>query len=439
MNITSENEMTKPGTPHWYKCLLVVLGTLRLVTSVDALPFTYQDGDLCLGFRKTGTYVGNYEIVVDLGPVLNYINLSAGTSSNLNQFAASQVDPDSYPNLTNLQWSVTAEVPSATTFSGYPAHTIWVTVPRVGGASDQPYRASKSQQQNPVTEIQSILGGAATISSLLASNKDNTATCIQEPYSIANGQNYGAWIEDPTYPSVADLGGYGPVDGGGNVVNLENDTVAPFTTPLISDLYELRPSGSTDPHTGLTSGAGYNVGYFQFNVNGTMSFTRAAAVSVPSAGAITSNVTNGFSPLTVVFTNSATGNITNWVWNFGNGTVITNTTGGIVTNTYATSGSYSVSLTVYGPGGTNSVTASHYIVASPTPTFAGLTVANGKLVFSGTNLPAGIQYRILNATNISTPLANWKPVLTNFFLSNGSFSYTNSFTNTTGFFRLVSP
>jgi PKD repeat protein len=283
------------------------------------------------------------------------------------------------------------------------------------------------------------LGGAATISSLLASNRDNTSTCVQEPYANANGENYGVFIEDLINNSHADLNGYGPVDSSTSPINLENDTVAPFTTPVISDLYELRPNGTTDPHTGLTSGAGYNVGYFQFNVNGTMTFTRASAVSVPSAGAITSTVTNGFSPLTVVFTNSATGNITNWVWNFGNGTVITNTTGGNVTNTYAISGNYSVSLTVYGPGGTNSVTDANYIVASPTPKFGGLTLANGKLVLNGTNLPVGIQYRILNATNVSTPLANWKSVLTNFFLSNGSFSYTNSLTNTAGFFRLVSP
>ncbi len=117
-----------------------------------------------------------------------------------------------------------------------------------------------------------------------------------------------------------------------------------------------------------------------------MTFTRASAATVPSAGAITSTLTNGFAPLTVVFTNTATGSITNWVWNFGNGTIITNTTGGIVTNTFAAGGTYTVILTVRGPGGSSSVTNTNFIVASPKPTIKGFMAA-GKFVIFGTNCP----------------------------------------------------
>ncbi len=421
----------------------MLLGCLTMVTSANALPFVYQDGDLCLGFRKTVPYVAPYEIVVDLGPATNYENLAAGVTTNINQYSASQIDPDSYANWTNLQWSVTAEVPADGTLPGYPANTVWVTVPRVSGAPSKssPVRGSESSQQAAGATIISILSGAVSISSSLTSNQDNTATFVREATATADGLNYGAFMADQTIPAVGDLASTGPLAAGKRQINFENTTVAPFTTASQSDFYEVRPIGDLDPHSGLTNGAAYNVGYFQFNPNGSMTFTRASAVSVPSAGSIgsSSGVTNGFSPLTVVFTNSATGSITNWVWNFGNGTVITNTTGANVTNTYTVGGSFTVTLTVYGPGGTNAVTVAHYIVASPTPTFAGVTLANGKLVFSGTNLPAGVQYRILNATNVSTPLANWKPVLTNTFSGNGSFAYTNSFTNTAGFFRLVSP
>jgi hypothetical protein len=58
---------------------------------------------------------------------------------------------------------------------------------------------------------------------------------------------------------------------------------------------------------------------------------------------------------------------------------------------------------------------------------------------SGTNCPIGVPYRILNSTNVALPLANWQPVFTNTFLNDGSFAYTNSITNTAGFFQLVSP
>jgi hypothetical protein len=64
-------------------------------------------------------------------------------------------------------------------------------------------------------------------------------------------------------------------------------------------------------------------------------------------------------------------------------------------------------------------------------------LSNGKFVLNGANAPAGIKYRILTATNLT---AAWTPVFTNTFPSNGSFSYTNSApTNSTAFFRLVSP
>jgi PKD repeat protein len=168
-----------------------------------------------------------------------------------------------------------------------------------------------------------------------------------------------------------------------------------------------------------------------------MTFTRASAL--PSPGTITASATNGFGPLTVVFTNTASGGgITNWVWNFGNGTMITNTTAANVTNTYATAGSYTVTLTVYNPGGSSSVTVANFIVASPTPKVT-LTAANGQIVLSGTNCPAGVQYRFLTSSNLLTVLSNWKPIFTNTFGSNGTFAYTNTIGKTNSFFILVSP
>ena len=191
-----------------------------------------------------------------------------------------------------------------------------------------------------------------------------------------------------------------------------------------------------DPITGKGTGTADYLGYFTLNPNGSMTFTRAAAVTAPSAGTVTSTVTNGFSPLQVVFTNTASGSITSWIWNFGNGVIITNSTGANVTNTYAAAGNYTVTLTVVGPGGSSTDTLANFIVASPAPQISAALVG-GKFVLSGTNCPAGVQYRILNTTNLA--LAGWTPVVTNTFLNNSSFSYTNATTNADSFFRLVSP
>ncbi len=191
--------------------------------------------------------------------------------------------------------------------------------------------------------------------------------------------------------------------------------------------------------TTLTPGAFTNEGTLTINVNTrTIGFVAGSSSPAPSAGTVSSTVTNGFYPLTVVFTNTASGSITQWVWNFGNGNIITNTTGADVTNTYAAAGDYTVSLTVYGPGGSSADILANYIVTSPVPKINTALVA-GQFTLGGTNCPVGVQYRILTSTNLTLPIASWQPVVTNKFLSNGSFSYTNATTNATSFFQLISP
>jgi len=200
-------------------------------------------------------------------------------------------------------------------------------------------------------------------------------------------------------------------------------------------------SSDIDPLTGTTNGTADYLGYFTLQTNATLTFTRAATVSPPAAGTLAGSATNGFAGLQVVFTNTASGSITNWVWNFGNGVIITNSTGANVTNTYSAAGTYTVTLTVYGPGGSSMVTVANYIVTSPTPKFAPLvSISGGKVVIGGSNCPVGLQYRVLTTTNVALAVSNWIPVLTNTFQANGAFSFTNSTTNPpTLYFRLVSP
>lgn len=75
--------------------------------------------------------------------------------------------------------------------------------------------------------------------------------------------------------------------------------------------------------------------------------------------------TNGLAPLTVLFTNLSSG-AANCNWDFGDG----NTSAGVnhPANTYANAGSYTVTLTAVGVGGTNSLTRTNYIVVALNPT-----------------------------------------------------------------------
>lgn len=161
---------------------------------------------------------------------------------------------------------------------------------------------------------------------------------------------------------------------------------------------------------------------------------------VPPVAGFSGTPTNGAPPLKVIFTDASTGNITNWLWSFGDGHSVTNTSNASVTNTYASAGTYNVSLTVTGPSGTNTISKTGYVVVSSgtPPAFSSVKFSSGSLVISGTNGTATTQYRVLMSTNLTS--GNWIPVFTNQFLSNGNFSYTNSSTtNQAGFFRLVSP
>jgi PKD repeat protein len=74
--------------------------------------------------------------------------------------------------------------------------------------------------------------------------------------------------------------------------------------------------------------------------------------------------TNGTPPLAVTFNDGSIGSVTNRHWDFGNG-FTTNTTATNFVFTYNSIGTNTISLTVSGPLGTNSVSRSNYIVVLP--------------------------------------------------------------------------
>src|SRR5262245_32832146 len=72
--------------------------------------------------------------------------------------------------------------------------------------------------------------------------------------------------------------------------------------------------------------------------------------------------TTGQVPLAVQVSDASTGNISTWAWDFGAGATSSAQT---PPHTYSTAGSYTVSLTVSGAGGSNSTTKSNFITVSP--------------------------------------------------------------------------
>jgi PKD repeat protein len=108
--------------------------------------------------------------------------------------------------------------------------------------------------------------------------------------------------------------------------------------------------------------------------------------------------TNGVAPLVVNFSDASTGRITNWQWSFGDGGMSSNTN---PSHTYASAGVFSVSLTVVGPRGSNSLTRPALVtVTAPVDTLGpsivvtspanGATVHNAQLSVSGTATDSGL-------------------------------------------------
>ena len=72
--------------------------------------------------------------------------------------------------------------------------------------------------------------------------------------------------------------------------------------------------------------------------------------------------TSGMAPLTVNFTDQSTGDITEWLWDFGDTSPTNNEQN--PTHNYDDSGIYTVSLTVTGPSGTDIETKTNYITVT---------------------------------------------------------------------------
>ena len=93
---------------------------------------------------------------------------------------------------------------------------------------------------------------------------------------------------------------------------------------------------------------------------------RYSPVAAPVAN-FTANRTSGTAPLTVRFTDTSTGEITAWLWDFGDGATSTEQN---PTHTYTAPGTYTVSLTATNAGGSSTESKTDYIMVMAPPPVA---------------------------------------------------------------------
>jgi len=228
--------------------------------------------------------------------------------------------------------------------------------------------------------------------------------------------------------------------GGSLVVNLQNSYAPPATAAfnIVQTLNGTTISGSFTNLTGVPSGsfmgkvvvanatnATFDV-YTNVSVNALYLTNYTVSGSTPAPVASFSGTPlTGIRPLTVTFTNTSTGNFTNGVWNFGDGSTLT-TASLNFTHTYTTNGVFTVSLTAEGVGGTNMATTNNYITVTvpASPNLTSVAASGGSLIFQGHGGPTGggYYYWLLSSTNLTLPRAQWSIIATNPFNADGSFS-----------------
>jgi len=117
--------------------------------------------------------------------------------------------------------------------------------------------------------------------------------------------------------------------------------------------------------------------------------------NAPSAS-FTQDRTAGNAPLTVNFSDTSLGEVTGWLWNFGDGTTsnLQNPS-----HTYGAAGLYDVSLTVNGPGGSNSILSPDLISVTEPGSLVVDFVAIGATTGPA---PLRVRLRAVNVQGIAT-------------------------------------
>jgi PKD repeat protein len=166
------------------------------------------------------------------------------------------------------------------------------------------------------------------------------------------------------------------------------DSSSGMITSRMWDFGDGNTSAAVNPSHTYSNPGTYNVSLTVFGLDGTNILSQPGLIVVtppspppPPVASFTTNPTQGAAPLTVNFADTSTGTITDRIWDFGDGT--TDSSANVV-HTYNAPGVYSVNLSVFGPGGSNTVQQPDLItVTNSPPQITSLSIASSFLEMVG--------------------------------------------------------
>lgn len=169
-------------------------------------------------------------------------------------------------------------------------------------------------------------------------------------------------------------------------VNGLNASFSNTSTNATSYAWDFGDGGnSTDanPTHAYTSDGVYTVVLSATNACGTVTSTQTVTIVTVPISAFSANTTSGCAPLSVQFNNLSSSNATAWAWSFPGGSPSTSNQQN-PTVTYASPGTYSVTLIAANSAGSDTTTLNNYITANAGPT-AGFTSSVNSFDVSFTN------------------------------------------------------
>ena len=228
--------------------------------------------------------------------------------------------------------------------------------------------------------------GSVTTYTLAGLSEGATYYCAVTAYDIARVESaYSAElpIAIPATPAAAPVTNFTMTPASGTAplnVTFSNTTTGSVTSWLWNFGDNTTSTAQNPPAHSYSAPGSYTVKLTATGPGGSVTKTATTAINVVAAAPVanfTMTPASGTAPLNVTFSNTTTGSVTSWLWNFGDNT--TSTAQNPPAHSYSAPGSYTVKLTATGPGGSvtkTATTAINVVAAAPVANFT-MTPASG--------------------------------------------------------------